>query len=217
MRLCSRRLHFSLVLYSVLVVLCAGGIALAQPPSHTLRFNPEDTVLVNLKDYIPDLLTDVRYATVNNFTKQILYPNDTLRARRVVAVRLAQVQKQARKDGYQIKVFDAYRPLSVQKLMWSIVPDERYVADPAKGSRHNRGCAVDLTLCDSSGVELDMGSDYDEFTERSSVTFLEMPDETLANRRRLASYMHANGFSVLPTEWWHFDVYGWEQFAILDE
>ena len=101
--------------------------------------------------------------------------------------------------------------------MWSIVPDERYVADPAKGSRHNRGCALDLTLCDSTGVELTMGTGYDEFTERAAATYLDLPERILANRRLLEQIMNAAGFDVLPSEWWHFDLRGWENFAILNE
>lgn len=174
-------------------------------------------MLILLHDVIPDLLTDVRYATTNNFTGQVLYPSDTLWARKIVVDRLAAAQADAKRRGLQLKVYDAYRPLSIQKIMWSIVPDERYVADPAKGSRHNRGCALDLTLCDSSGNELDMGTGYDEFTERSAATYVDLPEHILNNRRLLLTIMNEAGFDVLPSEWWHFDVRGWEQFAILNE
>lgn len=178
---------------------------------------PRDTILVRLTDVIPDLLTDVRYATTNNFTGKVLYPSDTLWARQLVVDRLAIAQAAARSRGLQIKVFDAYRPLTIQRIMWSIMPDERYVADPAKGSRHNRGCALDLTLCDSTGTELDMGTGYDEFTQRAAATYTDLPEHILANRRLLLTIMNDAGFDVLPSEWWHFDVRGWEQFAILNE
>ena len=140
--------------------------------SMTFETEPRDTVLVRIHDVVPDLLTDVRYATSDNFTKRILYTSDTLYARRAMAEQLLVAQRDARSRGLQLKVYDAYRPLSIQRLMWSIIPDERYVADPAKGSRHNRGCALDLTLCDSTGVELEMGTGYDEFTERAAATWL---------------------------------------------
>lgn len=185
--------------------------------SMTFETEPRDTVLVRLHDVVPDLLTDVRYATPDNFTKRILYTSDTLYARRAMAEKLAVAQRAARAQGLQLKVYDAYRPLSIQRLMWSIVPDERYVADPAKGSRHNRGCAVDLTLCDSTGAELDMGTGYDEFTERAAATFVDLPEHVLANRRLLDCIMNDAGFDVLPSEWWHYDLRGWESFAILNE
>ncbi len=185
--------------------------------SMTFETEPRDTVLVRIHDVVPDLLTDVRYATPDNFTKRVLYTSDTLYARRVMAEQLARAQRSARARGLQLKVFDAYRPLSIQRLMWSIVSDERYVADPAKGSRHNRGCALDLTLCDSAGVELDMGTSYDEFTERAAATFADLPEHVRANRRLLEQIMNDAGFDVLPTEWWHYDLRGWEKYAILDE
>lgn len=178
---------------------------------------PRDTVLVKLRDVIPGLLCDVRYATVNNFTGRTLYSSDTLYARHSVATALAQAQKLAQVKGLQLKVYDAYRPLSIQRLMWSIVPDERYVADPATGSRHNRGCAVDLTLCDMQGSELNMGTGYDEFTEQAAATYTDLSEEVVRNRATLFDIMKRAGFTVLPSEWWHFDIIGWERFAILNE
>jgi D-alanyl-D-alanine dipeptidase len=192
-------------------------LAAMQATAFVFETEPRDTVLVPLRSVIPDLLTDVRYATTNNFTGRVLYASDTLLARRLVAERLAIAQRILRGQGLQLKVFDAYRPLSVQRLMWSIVPDERYVADPAKGSRHNRGCAVDLTICDSAGVELDMGTGYDEFTEKAAATYTDLPANVAANRALLLRVMNEAGFDVLPSEWWHFDVRGWERFAILNE
>ncbi|HLP28168.1 MAG TPA: D-alanyl-D-alanine dipeptidase [Candidatus Didemnitutus sp.] len=185
--------------------------------SMTFETQPRDTVLVPLNSVIPNLLTDVRYATKDNFTGRVLYTTDTLYARHVVAESLALAQGYARERGLQLKVYDAYRPLSIQRLMWSIVPDERYVADPAKGSRHNRGCALDLTLCDSTGKELEMGTGYDEFTERAAATYMDLPETVLANRQLLQKIMSDAGFDVLPSEWWHFDLRGWERFAILNE
>ncbi|NQW30419.1 MAG: M15 family metallopeptidase [Ignavibacteria bacterium] len=177
---------------------------------------PADTVLVRLHEVIPGMLTDVKYATPDNFTKQILYKSDVLFARRFALENLKGAQHDAQVLGLQLKVFDAYRPHSVQKIMWALVPDERYVADPAKGSRHNRGCAFDLTLCDRNGNELEMGTQYDEFTEASSFDFKEISDTAEKNRKLLNSIMTKNGFTVLPSEWWHYDALGWENFSILD-
>lgn len=176
-----------------------------------------DTVMVRLLDVVPDLHVDVRYATTNNFTQRVLYPHDTLWARACMATAMAKAQHLAVTQGYKLKVFDAYRPLSVQRLMWSILPDERYVADPDKGSRHNRGMAVDCTLLDANGHELDMGTPYDDFSERAWTTTTDLPANVRANRLLLQSIMNEAGFDVLPTEWWHFDCRGWEQVSILDE
>lgn len=178
---------------------------------------PRDTVLVRLTDVVPNLLCDVRYATADNFTGRVLYSSDTLYARHVVANALATAQEYARAHNLQLKIFDAYRPLSIQRLMWSIVPDERFVADPAKGSRHNRGCAVDLTLCDMQGNDLNMGTGYDEFTEKAAATYTELSVDVINNRKLLDSIMSQAGFTVLPSEWWHYDIVGWERYAILNE
>lgn len=176
-----------------------------------------DTVMVRLRDVVPSLLFDVRNATPSNFANRVLYPNDTLWARAATANALKVADSVAREHGLRIKVFDAYRPLSVQRVMWSIVPDERYVANPAKGSRHNRGAALDVTLCDSTGADLDMGTAYDDFTERAHADYPHLPEAVLANRRLLRAIMDRAGFDVLPTEWWHYDLRGWERFGILNE
>jgi len=176
---------------------------------------PSDIVV--LQHEVPDMMYDVRYATENNFTHRVLYPDSILRARRHVADSLKTAVRLAKEQGYRIKIFDAYRPVSVQRFMWSILPDERYVADPAKGSRHNRGCAVDVTLCTLDGKELDMGTDYDEFTERAHADAKDISQEQAAHRAILRGIMNASGFDVLPTEWWHFDLRGWEQYPILEE
>ena len=204
------------------VALPLSGRALSnskQTQHHGMSFErePRDTVLVALHSVIPDLLTDVRYATADNFTGRVLYSTDTLYARRAVADALLKAQDIALTHNLQLKVYDAYRPLSIQRFMWSIVPDERYVADPAKGSRHNRGCALDLTLCNAQGKELEMGTGYDEFTEKAASTYTDLPEHILNNRGLLTSIMKQAGFTVLPSEWWHFDLDGWEQFAILNE
>jgi len=177
----------------------------------------QDTSFVSVRAYAPGIIHDVRYATANNFTKRILYPNDSLRLRRDVALALADAERRVARDGYRIKIFDAYRPVSVQRALWAIVPDERYVADPAKGSRHNRGCAVDITLCDAAGNELDFGTPYDDFTERAHAAYTNLPDDVLARRRYLQHVMSEAGFDVLPTEWWHFDFRGWERYGIPEE
>lgn len=183
----------------------------------SVEFQSNDTTLVLLSEVDSSILLDVKYATTDNFTGQILYPVAKVYLRNIVAQRLAAVQQYLSQRGYSLKVFDGYRPLSVQKKMWAVVPDERYVADPRKGSRHNRGAAVDVTLVHrADGSELDMGTPYDDFTDKAHTDYHSLPDQVLKNRALLADVMQQFGFLPFKTEWWHFDFKGWEQFPILD-
>ncbi|MEW6652823.1 MAG: M15 family metallopeptidase [Bacteroidota bacterium] len=180
-------------------------------------FAQEDTLIVTLKSIDSTIVQDVRYATTNNFTKQILYPTAKVFLRKAAAEQLAQANKYLKENyNLRIKIFDGFRPLFVQKIMWGIVPDERYVANPAKGSRHNRGAAVDITLIDADGNELDMGTCYDDFTERASFASKDVSEKVYANRKLLREVMIMFGFVPLETEWWHFDYKDWKNFGILD-
>jgi D-alanyl-D-alanine dipeptidase len=136
--------------------------------------------------------------------------------RPTVAAALARVQQDLRRRGLGLKVFDCYRPLSVQRRFWELVPDERYVANPAKGSRHNRGAAVDLTLVDRQGRELKMPTGFDDFSPRAHRDYRDLPKAVIRNRDTLERAMRRRGFVGLPTEWWHFDFQGWERFEVLD-
>ena len=176
-----------------------------------------DTTLVYLEDIDSTIVKDVKYATTDNFTKQVLYPNDDVLVRKIVGEKLAEAHRYLMENhNLRIKVFDAFRPYSVTKLMWEIYPDDRYVADPAKGSRHNRGAAVDVTLIDEDGNELDMGTPFDAFTEKSHYAYEDLSDEVKANRKLLRDVMVQHGFEPLTSEWWHFDFKGWTRFSILD-
>ncbi|KAF0148207.1 MAG: D-alanyl-D-alanine dipeptidase [Ignavibacteria bacterium] len=177
----------------------------------------EDTLIVPLKLIDSTIVQDVRYATTNNFTKQILYPSAKVFLRKIAAEHLTQANEYFKKNhNLRIKIFDGYRPLFVQKIMWAILPDERYVANPAKGSRHNRGAAVDVTLIDTVGNELDMGTPYDDFTERASFASKDVSEKVYANRKLLREGMIMFGFVPLESEWWHFDFKDWKRFGILD-
>jgi zinc D-Ala-D-Ala dipeptidase len=176
-----------------------------------------DTSIVPLDLIDPAIVQDVHYATTNNFTGKILYPSAKVFLRKIVADHLSQANQFLKSNhNLRIKIFDGFRPLFVQKLMWEILPDERYVADPSKGSKHNRGAAVDITLVDSDGNELEMGTPYDDFTERASFSAHDVSDLTKTNRKLLRNVMHQFGFFPMETEWWHFDFNGWEKFSILD-
>ncbi len=176
-----------------------------------------DTSLVLLKNIDSTIVTDVRYATKNNFTHQILYPSKKVYLRKIVAQKLSEANMYFIKNyNYRIKIFDGYRPLSVQKLMWKIIPDERYVANPSKGSRHNRGAAVDITLIDSTGKQLNMGTGYDNFTSKAHINYVKFPGNVLYNRKLLRTVMLKFGFQPISSEWWHFDYKTWKRFSILD-
>lgn len=176
-----------------------------------------DTSIVALTSIDSTIVQDVRYATANNFTKQVLYPTAKVFLRKIAAEHLAQANDfLKRSHNLSIKIFDGFRPLFVQKIMWQIMPDDRYVADPAKGSRHNRGAAVDITLIDADGNELDMGTPYDDFTERASFASKDVSEKAYANRKLLRETLIQFGFLPLETEWWHFDFKDWKNFGILD-
>lgn len=183
----------------------------------SVHYCQTDTSLVLVKDFDSSIVTDVKYATENNFTKKVLYPFAKIYLRHAAAEQLAKVNDYLKKNySIRIKIFDGYRPLSVQKFMWTILPDERFVANPAKGSRHNRGAAVDLTLIDSTGKELDMGTPYDDFTDRAKPDYPDLPRQIKTNRQILKDAMNKFGFIQFETEWWHFDFNGWEKYSILD-
>lgn len=180
--------------------------------SESLR--PRDHGLVDLRRIEPSILLDIRYATTNNFTGKVVYPVAACRLKKDVAEALARVQKKLKSQRMGLKVFDCYRPLSVQKKFWEIMPDPRYVADPKKGSRHNRGYAVDLTLL-QMGREVDMPTDYDDFTEKAHRSY-HAPKSQARYRFILEEAMVKEGFVGLRTEWWHFDYPGWQDSPVLD-
>jgi zinc D-Ala-D-Ala dipeptidase len=172
---------------------------------------------VDARSYLPHAVFDLRYATADNFTHQAVYPAAVCLLRRSTAEKLAAVETQLEKQNLRLKIFDCYRPLSVQRRFWSLVPDERYVADPAKGSRHNRGAAVDLTLVRADdNAELDMGTGFDNFTERAHRSYRNFPPAVLQHRDQLETAMQAHGFIGLPTEWWHFDDTDWQRYPVSD-
>ncbi len=177
---------------------------------------PNKADLVDVKRMIPGIVLDIRYATTNNFTGQTLYPVARCCLRREAAVNLKAVQQELHAMGLGLKVFDGYRPLSVQKKMWAVYPNPGYVADPAKGSRHNRGAAVDLTLVRLDGSELPMPTEFDNFTDKAHRNYMDLPAEVIKNRDLLEQVMQKHHFRGLKTEWWHFDLEHARQYQILD-
>lgn len=177
----------------------------------------QENELIDLKNNIKGIEIELVYCQANNFTGKVLYPiNARAYLRKPVAKALSKVQQQLMRQGQSLKVWDAYRPHSVTKQMWEKVPDERYTANPEKGSGHNRGIAVDLTIIDlKTGEPLDMGTPFDHFSEEAHHSYSNLPEKVLENRNRLRLIMENAGFKALETEWWH---YSWEQlyFDILD-
>lgn len=156
----------------------------------------------------PDILVDIRYATPNNFMKQKVYDCGKCYLRPSVAKSLAKVQTELKKKGLGLKVFDCYRPKGFQQRLWDIKPNASYVTPPWKGSQHSRGAAVDLTLVDAHGKELDMGTPYDSFEKKAHFDYTNLAKDVLERRRLLRTVMVKYGFRGIRTEWWHFSYPG---------
>lgn len=192
------RLIFSFVL---LVFLSATALLHAQQDTVI-----SDTTFVNLKDYSTDFVYDMKYATEDNFLKAKVYDCAECFLRLKTVKALVKANKKFIRKGYRIQIFDCYRPLDIQKRMWQIVSNPEYVADPAKGSIHNRGGAVDITLVDSNGIALDMGTPFDFFGPEAGHYFENLSDEVKQNRLRLKRIMQKSGFIPFNSEWWHYNL-----------
>ncbi len=171
-----------------------------------LAENSNDTTFVNLKAYSTDFFYDIKYATPDNFLKEKVYDCAECYLRLKTIKALIKANNDFKSKGFQIKIFDCYRPLDIQKKMWKIVPNPIYVANPAKGSIHNRGGAVDITLVDFSGKDLDMGTSFDFFGEEASHEYQNLSDTILKNRIFLKEIMLHNNFKSFDSEWWHYNL-----------
>ncbi|MFN4020128.1 MAG: M15 family metallopeptidase [Erythrobacter sp.] len=197
-----------------------GGCAARGGPALALPVDPQATAAPDLVDLAwldPRLRFDIRYATRANFMGRSLYPVARAVAQRPVAEALTKVQTRAEAAGYGLLVFDAYRPWRITRAMWDQTPPEKreFVADPRVGSRHNRGCSIDLSL-HRDGVEVTMPSPYDDFTPAAYRANTAAPAEALAMSRMLEGWMVAEGFVPLPNEWWHYDWADWRRYPIMD-
>ncbi|HEU4522506.1 MAG TPA: M15 family metallopeptidase [Thermoanaerobaculia bacterium] len=219
-----RRINLALVLF--LAFACASTDAI-RPNRYGLRVVPDAATyeriaaadpsqrLVDLST-LPGVRLDIRYATEDNFMKRQLYPVAKAYLRAPAAEALRAVQEDLQREGLALKVWDAYRPYRVTEAMWEPIRNPDYVADPARGSRHNRGAAVDVTLVDRNGYELMMPTGYDDFSPRAAIDSPEVSRQTLLNRTKLREVMERHGFEPLPSEWWHYDFRGWERFDLMD-
>jgi len=175
--------------------------------------------LVDLTTAVPHLKLDLRYASTHNFKGVRLYPKGQHRSylRRDPAAALAQAAKELEAEGLGIWVWDAYRPYSVTVRFWEMIGDERYVAHPSKGSGHNRGIAVDLTLYDmKTGKVLDMPTEFDDFSESAHHGYAALTEKKISNRELLRVVMERNGFIKFQTEWWHYYWPNADRYDVLD-
>lgn len=180
--------------------------------------NKPHYAMVDIKQIIPSLIVDLKYATSKNFMHTNLYNTlHTTYLRKNAAEQLKKIQSKLNSMGLGLKIFDAYRPFSVTEKMWKLVQDDRYVANPKNGSGHNRGISVDLTIIDLvTASELNMGTGFDNFSDTAHHTFTNLPYNILKNRSLLKSIMEEFGFKALETEWWHYALHNAKDYELLD-
>jgi len=203
--------------YSILaaLLLVCSAVCAQQPPQETGPFRNPD--LVELVKLDPTIRLDIRYATKNNFLGRKVYKEARAFLQRPAAEALVRVSHAVRQQGYGLLIHDGYRPWYVTKIFWDATPQDKkiFVADPAKGSRHNRGCAVDLSLYDlKNGQAVKMPGEYDEMTERSHINYACSTPEATRLRDLLRGAMAAAGFAVYEPEWWHYDYKDWKEYPI---
>jgi len=192
--------------FSFLVVFFSCQSQITVVKSNQDRSEVSDTTFVNLKEYSSDFVYDMKYATEDNFLKAKVYDCAECYLRYKTVKALIKANEAFMKEGLRIKLYDCYRPLDIQKRMWAIVSNPEYVADPAKGSIHNRGGAVDITLVKKSGKELKMGTDFDFFGPEAGHNYEDLSQKVKDNRYLLKRVMLENGFNSFDSEWWHYNL-----------
>jgi len=188
-----------------------------QPPREQGTFRKPE--LVELITLDPTIKLDIRYAGTNNFLGVPLYTQARAFLQRPAAEALLRAHQELKEKGYGLIIHDGYRPWYVTEIFWKATPDDKkiFVANPAEGSKHNRGCAVDLSLYDlQTGKEVTMPSGYDEMTDRAYADYAGGTAEERARRAILRQAMEKQGFQVIPDEWWHFDYKDWKQYPIMN-
>jgi len=204
--------RFVVVCFVILIVSCA-----QHPPREHGDFLAPD--LVELIKLDPTLRLDIRYATSNNFLGRPVYKEARAFLQRPAAEALLRAHQKLKSQGYGLLIFDGYRPWSVTKIFWDATPADKkeFVADPKQGSRHNRGCAVDLTMFDlNTGKQVEMPGGYDEMTERSHINYSGGSEDSRRVRDILRAAMESEGFVVYEPEWWHYDYRDWQKYPILN-
>jgi len=182
----------------------------------SIKTNPNNE-LIEIKKAIPNIKLDIRYAAKNNFMKQVMYKQARAFARKPVVESLKKIQRELNKKGYGLKIFDGYRPYAITVEFYKKASDKNFVANPAKGSKHNRGCAVDLTLIDlKTGKEVAMATPYDSFSAAAAANYEQVPAAVKKNRDLLITTMKKFQLNVLDNEWWHYDFSGWQHYDLMD-
>ena len=186
----------------------------AQQPKSATTFDAKKwTEVIDLD---PTIALDLRYATTNNFMEEKVYECGRCFLRPAVAKAIVQAHQELQKQGLGLKMFDCYRPRPIQWKLWNKVPNPKYVADPRKGSMHNRGSAIDLTIVDENGTELNMGTPYDYFGKEGWTFYENLPEEVLKNRKLLRETLGKHGLKHIKTEWWHF-TFRSQKYSISDD
>ncbi len=195
-----KRLNFLIMRWLYLfgfIIFSVGGFAQQYIPSDSKEW-------LDIHALDSTIMIDIRYATTNNFMKEQVYDCGRCYLRAEVAKTIVKIHRQLQKQGLGLKMFDCYRPRPYQWRLWRKVPNPNYVADPRKGSMHNRGSAVDLTIVDAEGNELNMGTEYDYFGKEGHHDYTDLPKKVLENRALLKNVMSDHGFRWIRTEWWHY-------------
>ena len=210
--------HFALFSALLFQIFFAYALTAAQVAAPVEK-NKRGADLIELVTLDKTIKLDIRYARTDNFVGKIVYPEARAFLQRPAAEAVVRVHRKLKKKGFGLMIFDGYRPWAITKLFWDVTPEEKrkFVANPATGSRHNRGCAVDLSIYDlKTGKLLEMPSDFDEFTERASPDYKSANETATKNRELLRKSMEAEKFTVNRNEWWHFDYHDWEKYGIYD-
>ena len=208
---------FLTIQVALVLILTTAASAQTAPPK--IKNAPREADLLELVKLDSTIKLDIRYARGDNFVGRPVYTEARAFLQKPAAEAVVRVNRKLKKQGLGLVIFDGYRPWTITKLFWEVTPEDKrkFVANPEKGSKHNRGCAVDLSIYDlKTGAEIAMPSDFDEFTMRSSPDYKGGTPTETRNRDLLRRLMESEGFTVNPNEWWHFDYKDWREYPIFD-
>ena len=177
---------------------------------------PDERLIEVTPDNVPGVVLDLRYATTNNITGMVLYPEAKAYLRQETIRKLRRVSRELKEEGYRLVIWDAWRPADAQRALWQAKPDGKFLTPPSKISRHRRGTSVDVSLADMDGKILSMPSEFDEFNAKADEDFSDVPKEKAQRARTLRNIMFKAGFSGVPDEWWHYDLRDWADFEAIE-
>ncbi len=178
--------------------------------------SPDERLVEVTPENVPGIVLDLRYATTNNITGKVLYPEAKAYLRQETIRKLRRVARKLEEEGYRLVLWDAWRPAFAQRALWQAKPDGKFLTPPSKISRHRRGTSVDLSLADKEGKILEMPSDFDEFNSKADEDFSDVPKEMAQRARILRKAMFGAGFSGVPDEWWHYDLRDWADYEAIE-